>query len=150
MKPFQFKLESVLHLRERNQTEAQQSHAAAGRRLETLLAELSESEAEHKALAQQLEDMQRSTFRPAERDIIWNALKYQKDHCGRLQQKADAAVKDLEEKREKLLAAQSEHEAMVKLREKDEQEYNRAAEHADRAMVDDLVNARHAAKQKPG
>jgi flagellar FliJ protein len=148
MKAFQFKLESVLQLRERNEAEAQQQHAAAGRRLEAILAELAEAEAEHKALTGQLGDMQRSTFRPAERDILWNALKYQKDHCERLKQKADNAVKDLAEKREKLLAAQSEHEAMVKLREKDQQEHNRTADKAERAMVDDLVNARHAAKKR--
>ena len=149
MKPFQFKLESVLHLRERNQTEAQQSHAAAGRRLEALVAELAEAETEHKARARELEALQRATFRPPERDILWNGLKYQKDHCGRLEQKADHAVKDLKERREKLLAAQSEHEAMVKLREKDEVEYNRVAELAERAMVDDIVNSRHVAKQRP-
>ena len=147
MKQFQFKLESVLRLRERTESEAQQNHAAAGRRLEAVLGELAEAEAEHNALAQQLQDMQRSNFRPAERDMLWNALKYQKDHCGRLQQKADMAVKDLQEKREKLLAAQSEHEAMVKLQEKEKQEYNLLAEKEQRAVVDDIINARHSAKQ---
>jgi flagellar export protein FliJ len=150
MKPFLFKLQSVLQLRERNQAEAQQHHAAAGRRLEAILAELAEAEAEHKSLTQQLQEMQGSTFRPAEREMLWNALKYQKDLCGRLQQKSEIAAKDLEEKREKLLAAQSEHEAMVKLREKDELEYNRTAEQAERAMVDDLVNAQHSAKKRTG
>jgi flagellar export protein FliJ len=150
MKAFKFKLESVIQLRESKQAEAQQDHAAAGRILEAALTELAESRAGHNALVQQLEEMQRATFRPAERDILWSALKYQKDHCNRLQHKADLAVKDREVKREKLLAAQSEHEAMLKLREKDELEYNRVAAQAERAMVDDLVNSRHAARQRPG
>jgi len=148
MKQFQFKLQSVLQLRERVETEAQQMHAAAGRRLEAILSELAEAEAEHKSLAEQLQNMQKSTFRPAERDMLWNALKYQKDHCGRLQQKADIAVKDLEEKRDKLLQAQSDREAMVKLQEKEQIEHNRQAENEERAMVDDISSARHTARQR--
>jgi flagellar FliJ protein len=150
MKAFKFKLESVLHLRERKEAEAQQEHATAGRRLEASLTELAEAETEHKSLATQLEAMQRGNFRPAERDILWIGLNYQKSLCTRLQQRVDLAVKDLEEKREKLLQAQSEREAMVKLREKNVQEYDRAAEQAQRAMVDDLINSRYAAKQRVG
>jgi flagellar FliJ protein len=150
MKKFEFKLGSVLQLRERVEAEAQQHHAAAGRRLEALLAELAEAEEEHKRIAEQLENMQKSTFRPAERDMVWNSLKYQKDLCGRLQQKADFAVKDLAEKREKLLEAQSEKEAMVKLQEKEQQDYNRTAQQQESAMIDDIVNARHSANQKNG
>jgi flagellar protein FliJ len=150
MKNFQFKLESVLQLRERTEAEAQQNHAAAGRRLEAAVVELAEAETEHKSLATQLGDMQRGSFRPAERDILWKALNYQKGLCTRLQQNVDLAVKDLEEKRAMLLKAQSECQAMVKLREKGKLEYSRAADSAQRAMVDDLVNSRHAAKQRFG
>jgi len=148
MKQFKFKLESVLLLRERNEATAKQNHAAAGRRLEELLAELAEAEEEHKSLTEQLAQIQKSTFHPAERDILWNAVKYQKTLCEKLQQKADQAVKDLEEKRLKLLAAQSEREAMTKLQEKEQVEYNRVAANGERAMIDDIVNARHSAKNK--
>jgi flagellar FliJ protein len=143
MKQYKFKLESVLSIRERAETEAQQSHAAAGRRLESILSELSEAEEELKRLNEQLEGMQRSTFRPAEREILWNALKYQKDLCARLEMKAEIARKDLEEKREVLLDARRDHEAMVKMEEKDHEEYKRLAELEERSMIDDIVSARH-------
>jgi len=93
--------------------------------------------------------MQKSSFRPAEREILWKALKYQQEHCTRLTQKADLAVKDLEEKRVLLLAAQSDREAMTKLQEKERQEYDQTAEKEEREMIDDLVNARHSAKRSP-
>jgi len=144
MKKFQFKLESVLKLRERAETEAQQSHAAAGRRLEALLTELAQAESEFKQLAAQLQNVQQSSFRPAERDILWNGVKYQQDLCARLTQKVDFARKDLEEKLQHLLDARRDHEAMVKLLEKEQQEHNRLAELEERAMIDDIVNARHA------
>jgi flagellar protein FliJ len=149
MKQFEFKLQSVLQLRERKEAEAQQNHAAAGRRLEAILAELAEAEAEQKSLAEQLGQLQKSSFRPAQRDMLWNALKYQESLCVRLKQKSDFAIKDLAEKREKLLEAQSEREAMTKLQEKEHEEHNRTAQKQEGAMVDDIVNARHAAKQRP-
>ena len=148
MKAFKFKLESVLNLRERAEAEAQQHHATAGRRLEAILAELNEAEDEFKRLTEQLATMQRSSFRPAEREIVWNALAYQKDLCARLTLKAENARKELEEKRQALLNARSDHEAMMKLQEKDLQEHSRLAELAERSMIDDMVSARHTANRR--
>ena len=150
MKRFTFKLESVLQLRERAEAEAQQHHAAAGRRLEALVAELNEAEAEFKALAEQLENLQRSSFRPAEHDLLWSALNQQRDHCGRLTQKVEIARNDLEAKREMLLAARRDHEGILKMREHEEQEHARLAEQEERGMIDDIVNARHAAMRGQG
>jgi flagellar export protein FliJ len=148
MKQFHFKLESVLQLRERAETEAQQVHAAAGRRLETALSELNEAEAECKQLGAQLAQMQVSTFRPAEREILWNALKYQQDHCIQLTQKADNARRDVEDKLQRLLSARQDHEEMVTLMEKERHEHARLAEQEEWAMIDDIVNARHTATRK--
>jgi len=150
MKPFKFKLESVLTLRERAETEAQQHHAAAGRRLETTLAELNEAEEELKRLTEQLACVQRSSFRPAEREILWNASKYQQELCARLTLKAETARKDLEEKRQALLDARRDHEAMMKMEEKDLQEHTRLAQQEERLMVDDIVSARHGANRRQG
>ena len=150
MKPFKFKLESVLNLRERAEAEAQQSHAAAGRRLEAILRDLNEAEEEHKRLNQQLAGIQRSSFRPAEREILWNALKYQKDLCGQLALKMDAARKELEVKRQALLDARRDHEAMMKMQEKDLLEHTRLAQQEEALMIDDIVSARHSARRRNG
>jgi len=146
MKAFKFKLESVLNLRERAMSEARQAHAAAGRLLEIALAELSDAEADHKRLAEQLGGLQRSSFRPADRERLWNALNYQKALCVELEAKAGRARAELEQKRQALLAARRDHEALLRLQEKQRTEHAQAAELAERAMIDDIVNARHAAK----
>ena len=148
MKRFQFRLESVLHLRERAETEAQQDHAAAGRRLETTLSELSEAEAEFKRLAAQLEEIQQASFRPADREILWNASKYQQDYCGQLTQKVELARKDLEAKLQRLLTTRQDHEAMVTLMEQERREHARLAEQEERAMIDGIVNSRHSAARR--
>jgi flagellar FliJ protein len=148
MKKFVFRLESVLQLRERGETEAQQEHAAAGRRLEAAVLEMAEAEAESKRLATQLEDVQRSAFRPADRDILWNALRYQQDYCGQMTQRVEHSRKDLEEKLQRLLTARQDHEAMVTLKEQEKKEHARLAEQEERAMIDDIVNARHTAEAK--
>jgi flagellar export protein FliJ len=150
MKAFKFKLETVLTLREKAENEARQHHAAAGRRLEAVIAELNEAEEEQKRLTEQLEGMQRSSFRPAEREIFWNALNYQKEMCARLAVKVENARKDVEQKLQVLLDARQEHEAMMKIQEKDLQEYNREAERQERAMIDDIVTARHSSTQRQG
>ena len=150
MKPFKFKLESVLNLRERAEAQAQQSHAAAGRRLEEILRQLNEAEEELTRLAQQLAGLQSSSFRPAQREMLWNALKYQKDLCARLALKVDIARKDLEVKRQMLLDARRDHEAMMKMQQKNLQEHTRLAEQEERLMIDDIVSARHTAHRRQG
>jgi flagellar export protein FliJ len=151
MKAFKFKLESILMLREQAKAVSEQNHAAASRRLELVLLELSRAAEEAGRLAGMLERMQRTSFRPAERDVIWNGMRQQQQVCAELNAKVETARKELEEKRCALLAANADFEAMVKLREKARVDHARAAELAENAMIDDIVSARHAAMRRdPG
>jgi flagellar export protein FliJ len=147
MKRFKFALESVLQLRARAEIEAQQHHAAAGRALDEAKAEFSVAESEWKQLVAQLGELQGSTFVPAERHIIWNATNQKKDECKALAQKVELAARELDVKRQALLAARRDHEAMLKLREKQPLEHSMAAERSDRALIDDVINARHVARR---
>jgi flagellar export protein FliJ len=149
MKAFKFKLDSILKLRESAESVARQNHAAAGRRLEAIQTELNEAGEENKRLAEQLTGIQRATFRPAQREILWNALKYQQDLCARLAVKLENARKDLEERRQALLAARAAHEAMLKMLENARKEHTQLAQQEERSMIDDIINARHAAIRGP-
>jgi flagellar export protein FliJ len=149
MKTFKFRLTSILKLRESAETEAQQNHAAAGRRLDLILTELTQAQQDQKQSTEQLSDIQKSTFRPSDREILWNALKYQQDLCARLTVKAENARKDLEHRRQELLAARADHQALLKILEKDRREHTLLAEQEERSMIDDIVNARHAALRSP-
>ena len=143
MKRFEFKLESVLHLRARAEMDAQQIHAEAGRRLDAIMAEFTRAEQEWKQLVAELGDLQSRSFRPAERDIIWNATNNKKELCKSLVQKIELARKDVELKRQALLAARRNHESLLKMREKQRQEHVALLEQAERANLDDIINARH-------
>ena len=147
MKAFKFKLDSILKLRKGAESVAQQNHGAAGRRLETALSELAEAEEEQKRFIDKLAGVQRASFRPVDREILWNAFKYQKDLCGRLGVQVAGARKELEEKRQLLLAARADHEAMLKMQEKAQKEHTQLAQQEERSMIDDKVNARHSALQ---
>jgi flagellar export protein FliJ len=145
MKSFTFKLDSVLNLRERAKKQAQLLYAEAGRQLEAALEEHRAALAEEQRIADSIAELQRATFRPAEREMLWKALAWQRDSCAQLLAAVDAARKELESKREALLSARREHEAMLRLREKQLTAWQRDAQLAEIAMIDDIVNARHAA-----
>jgi flagellar export protein FliJ len=147
MKHFIFHLESVLQLRSRAEAEAQQLHAAAGRLLDEARAEFIAAENQWHQLVAQLGDLQKSSFNPADRAILWDATNNKKDELKALAQKVDLAAKELDLKRQVLLAARRDHEAMLKLKENRRQDYNVTAERSDRAMVDDIVNAGHMARR---
>jgi flagellar export protein FliJ len=144
MKKFRFKLDAVLQMRQHAETEAQRAFAAAMQVYEDIMAELRNAEAGHEHLALQLQQM--ATFRPAQHDMLWDGLKFQKQLCGKLRQKSEAAANEAAIKRQKLLKAQAETEALVRLREKQQREHARLAGQEETSMIDDIINARHAAR----
>jgi flagellar protein FliJ len=148
VKIFRFKLQSVLELRKRAENEAQQAHAEAGRKLEAALVAVAEAEGEAQAIIEDMAAMQNSAaaFKPIDREILWNGLRAKQQLAAKLKQVAELAAKEVEEKRAKLLHAQSEYQAMERLRDKAKQTYQHEMDLRESAAIDDIVNARYAAK----
>lgn len=150
MKAFKFKLHSILTLRERAEDEAQQRHAEAGRKLDELTLELNRARSDYAGMIEKLEGVQRASFRPAERDNLWKSLKSQQEHCGSLAQKVDAARRELEHKRQALLTASTDRQAMRKMEEKGRREHTNEAQRQESSMIDEIVNARHTMRAEGG
>jgi flagellar FliJ protein len=144
MKRFKFRLQSVLEQRERLETHAKSSYAAAQQAVqnaEVLLAELTEVRA---ALLNEVAEQRKSdTFDPLEARLYQDYLK-QIITCIRDQ---EAYVRELqinaEAMRLNLVGASTNRKVVDKIKERDQSAHREQAIRAEQATVDELVSMRH-------
>jgi flagellar export protein FliJ len=143
MKPFAFRLESVLNLRQREEERAQEvfgkavqirNHAALA--LETGRAALDDC---YGALVSGRAGATNRT----EQILLLNSLQQQQAHCELLTARLAAADREVAARREGFLAARRKREALTRLREKQRLTHRMEEDRAQENEIGDLITARH-------
>ena len=143
MKPFLFRLESVLTLRTREEDRARDSCAAAMKAQATAAMELRAGNAELDASHAALSSRRSGTTNRTEQILLLSALQSQQSNCERLVARCTAADREVAARRAELLAARSKREALTNLKERQRGTHRIAQERYDEAAIADIISARH-------
>jgi len=142
MKPFVFKLSSVLALRAREEEAAKQDYLHA-------VSAHSQLQSAHVEALAELENYQHALAAKREGNssrndqvLFLNALQYQREYCTRLGERLAAAERELEAKRDALMVAKRRHEALTRLERRHRMRHEAAAAREAEASVADLITAR--------
>jgi flagellar export protein FliJ len=144
MKPFRFRLESVLTLRAAKESEAQENHARALHAVARAERDLSDAQAELERLHEGLESSRARHFRRNDQIIALNAITYQQTICAHNAERLEHLKKEAQARLQDLLIAKREYEVLLRLRSKQATAHRREAERREQVAVDDLVMARFA------
>lgn len=143
MKPFVFRLESVLKLRTREEERAQQVFGIAVQARNRAALALDESRAALDACYTALAAGRTGATNRTEQILLLHAVQQQQAHSELLTTRLAAADRDVAARRGEFLVARRKREALTKLREKQRLAHRVAAERAQEAEVADLITARH-------
>lgn len=144
MKPFTFRLESVLAIRAREEEQARELYARVLQARTLIEAALQQArndlEGYHRALATKREGRSRRD----EQLVFLSALQYQQAYCEKMRGQLAIAERDVEARRGELLVAHSKHEALVRLKDRQGEAHETASQRAEEMALGDLITARHA------
>lgn len=144
MKRFDFRLKSVLVLRQRllNEAEGQYSRAIQARRAVELQIEKAESDLD--SMNEQVLNARSERFSGAQQQVYLEALGAQRTSIKGLQDKLKKALQLEHFKRRKYIEANRDHELLEKLQEKQKQKHFHEELLKEQLLQDDLFNARRA------
>ena len=144
MKPFVFRLDSILRLRDREETQArerfdQSKHAR-------LRIEIELSEARQELERSELAITEKRAGRASGNDhvIFLNAARVRRECCERLAVRLDAAAKEVETRRQLFQTARRRHEAMLRLLERHSRTHAATEQRREENAISDLIISRHA------
>lgn len=143
MKPFVFRLESVLTLRIREEERAQHVFGKAVQLRNQAALALEESRAALDACYTVIARGRSGATTRTEQILLLNSLQQQQAHSELLVRRLAAADREVAARREEFLAARRRREALTRLRERQQTEHRLAAERAQEAQIADLITARH-------
>jgi flagellar export protein FliJ len=143
MKPFVFRLESVLVLRTREEERAQQVFGRAVQLRNQAALALDESRAALEACYATLAAGRSGATTRTEQILLLHALQQQQAHGELLASRLAAADREVVARRGDFLAARRKRQALTRLREQQRTEHRRSEERAAEAEVADLITARH-------
>lgn len=143
MKPFLFRLESVLTLRTREEERARDACLIAIKNQATAAMELRAGNAELDACHAALSTRRSGTTNRTEQILLLSALQGQQSNCERLIARCNAADREVAARRGELLAARSKREALTNLKERQRGTHRIAQDRQDEAAIADIISARH-------
>jgi flagellar export protein FliJ len=143
MKNFQFSLEVVLRVRSEQFEKTRQAFAECSqwraRAQNSILAAQAEIDASHEALT--AKRSQRTTR--ADQILFLNSMQYQQTHLLRLKDELSRVERELEIRRQTMLAAQRKLDALENLKERKKEAHDTEVRRVEEAAMDDLIGARY-------
>jgi len=146
MKPFLFRLESVLALRAAKERQEQENYARAMQTVRRAERELADACAELERLHEALESARGQRSKRNDQIIALNAIGYQQSICDRKAERLQLSQGEAKAHLQNLLAAKRAHEILRRLRVKQQARHQRGKERYEQNAVDDAVMARFALK----
>jgi flagellar export protein FliJ len=144
MKPFHFRLESVLALRAAKENEEQEIYARALQAVRQAERELADARMELERLHEALESARGGRSRRNDQLIVLNAIGYQRSVCDRKSERLEFVRAEASARLQDLLAAKRAHEILRRLKTKAHARYQREEERQEQNAVDDAVMAKFA------
>jgi len=143
MKPFRYRLESVLTVRAREEDLAREAYSqvlqARARAEAAVLQERATLEAYHATLRTAREGVSNRQHQL----LHLHALKQQQSLCERCAAELAMVEKAVAERREAMLEARRRREALTRLKEKQQAAWKAEAAKAEEAMIGDMITARY-------
>ena len=144
MKPFVFRLDSVLKIRAREEAHAlEQFDHAIHARFQAQL-ELNEARAELDRCEEAITEKRSGRSTGGDHVVFLNAARMQRECCDRLAARLEAARKEMESRREIFQTARRKHQAVEKLRERQLRTHLTAEQRREETAISDLIISRHA------
>ena len=143
MKPFLFRLESVLTLRTREEERARDACSVAMKNQATAARELRAGNGELDACHAALSSRRSGTTNRTEQILLLSALQNQQSNCERLIARCAAADREVAARRGDLLIARRKREALSKLRDRQRGTHRIAQDRQEEAAIADIISARH-------
>lgn len=143
MKPFRFRLESVLLLRAREEDRARDACSVAMKNQATAAMELRAGNSDLDGFHAALSEKRSGTTNRTEQILFLSALQNQQANCERLVARCTAADREVAARRRELLAVRSKREALSNLKERQSGAHRIVLEKADEAAIADIISARH-------
>ena len=143
MKKFTFRLDSVLTLRRHDKNQAAAALAYAQNLRIQIEGYLGEARQAHTAMENELRRCYETPSRGAEIIRIQDALAYQRGRVDQFEERLQEALKNEDHCREVVILARQREETILKLLEKEKEQYRRELDREDELTVVEFVNARH-------
>ena len=144
MKPFIFRLDSILKLRAREETQARERFDQSMQTRFRAELELSEARTELDSREQAIAEKRAGRASGNDHIVLLNAAQQQRECCARLTARLDAARKEMETHRELFQTARRKHQAVLRLRERQQRTHVAAEERREENAISDLIISRHA------
>jgi flagellar export protein FliJ len=144
MKPFQFRLESVLALRAAKENQEQETYARALQAVRQAERELAEARAELERLHETLESARGGRSWRNDQLIVLNAIGYQRSICDRKSERLQFFQGEAKARLQDLLAAKRAHEVLRRLKAKAKARHQIEEGRQEQNAVDDVVVAKFA------
>ena len=144
MKPFVFRLESILQLRAREEARAQEIFEQAVQARDHAQLDLNAAREELARIEHAISGQRAGRATGNDHVVFLNAAKVHRESCDQLALRLDAAQKEMETQRVLFQAARRRHEAMLKLRERHRLAHAAAEQRREENAISDLIMSRHA------
>ena len=144
MKPFTFRLDSVLKIRAREEAQAREQfdHAIHARFRAQL--ELHEARAELDRCEDAISEKRSGRSCGGDHVVFLNAARIQRERCQHLAARLEAARKEMESRRQVFQTARRKHQAVEKLRGRQLRAHITAEQRREENAISDLIISRHA------
>lgn len=146
MKPFLFRLDSVLMLRASKAKEAQEQYAQAAAAVLRAERDLSDARAELERLHEVLGSSRGGRFTKNDQIISLNAIGYQQSVCDRKAERLAHAQTEAKARLQDLVTARRAREVLERLRARQQAKHRLEVERQEQIAVDDIVMAQFARK----
>ena len=143
MKPFVFRLDTVLALRTREEDRAREVCAGALKNQSDAKQALTTANGELEDCHTALSLHRSGTTNRTEQILLLSALQAQKSQCERLLARCAATDREVAARRAELLIARRKREALSNLQERQRAAHRHAQERQEEATIADLITARH-------
>ncbi len=144
MKPFVFRLESILQLRAREEARAQEAFEQAMRLVSQAELDLRTAREELGRMEKEICEQRGGRATGNDYVVFLNAARVRRELCEKLALRVDVVRKEMEKQRALFQAARRRHEAMIKLRERHRLAHAAIEQRREENAISDLIMSRHA------
>ena len=144
MKPFVFRLDSILQLRAREETRAREIFEQAMHARDRAGLEFTGARQELGRIEMAISAQREGSATGNDHVVFLNAARMQRECCDRLALSLDAARREMETQRGLFQAARRRHEAMIRLRDRQRRVHAAEEQRREENAISDLIMSRHA------
>lgn len=144
MKPFHFSLEAVLRLRAEQLEKTRHAFAECAGWRARAASSVAAAQAEIDLCQEALTAKRETRTTRTDQLLFLNALQYQQALLLRLKDELARVERELELRRQTMVAAQRKLEALERLRDRKKEAHRAAMQRREEAMIDDLIGVRFA------